>query len=235
MEDHSAHRIYVIEDNQLIREGVTEYFKVYGYETLEFAGVQGVLETLRVRPPHAVILDIMLPDGNGYMLAKEIRTRSDTPILFLTAKEEESDRIMGFEVGGDDYIVKPFSNKELLLRTQAVMRRAEGDSSEARVHGRWHLGEDALELDCRTRQAYVNDRELHLTNAEWNILSYLAFREHQAVSRSRILGECLGYNVEGSERTIDTHIANLRAHLGRRDWLETVRGFGYRFHPEYEE
>ncbi|MFP4011200.1 MAG: response regulator transcription factor [Spirochaetaceae bacterium] len=228
-------RIYIIEDNKLIREGVAEYFQVAGYEVVQFEQAAGVLEALRVSPPDAIILDIMLPDKSGYILAQEIRKSSSVPILFLTAREEESSRVMGFEIGGDDYIVKPFSTKELLLRTQAVLRRAGGTGESEREEGVWHRDGRELHIDTRSRKAALDGKELPLTNAEWSILSYLAFREGRAVSRLQILGDCLGYHYEGSERTVDTHIANIRHRLGRGGWIETVRGYGYRFIPEEAE
>lgn len=225
-------RIYIVEDNKLIREAVCEYFQVNGFEVVEFDRAAGVLEGLRVSEPDAIILDIMLPDKSGYILAKEIRKHSSVPILFLTAREEESSRVMGFEVGGDDYIVKPFSTKELLLRTQAVLKRAGTGTESQRQQGTWYHNGHRLHVDLVKRKAFHDDEELHLTNAEWTILSYLAFREGRAISRRHILGECLGYHFEGSERTVDTHIANIRDRLGKGGWIETVRGYGYRFVPE---
>ncbi len=222
-------RVYIVEDNKLIREGVAEYFQVHGFEVLQFEQAAGVLEGLRVSAPDAIILDIMLPDKSGYILATEIRKLSDVPILFLTAREDESSRVMGFEIGGDDYIVKPFSTKELLLRTQAVLKRAGADEDTEQEEGTWHRDGHELHIDRAGRRVLLDGEELSLTNAEWSILSYLAFREGRAISRSQILGECLGYHFEGSERTVDTHIANLRHQLGKRGWIETVRGFGYRF------
>ncbi|MFO8065726.1 MAG: response regulator transcription factor [Spirochaetota bacterium] len=228
-------RIYVVEDNKLIREAVCEYFQVNGFEVVEFDRAAGVLEGLRVSEPDAIILDIMLPDKSGYILAKEIRKYSTVPILFLTAREEESSRVMGFEIGGDDYIVKPFSTKELLLRTQAVLKRAGTQSQSEQEQGTWYHNGHELHVDQRKRKAFHDGQELYLTNAEWTILSYLAFREGRAISRQHILGECLGYHFEGSERTVDTHIANIRDRLGKSGWIETVRGYGYRFVSEGSE
>lgn len=222
-------RVYVVEDNELIRNAVADYFTLNDHEVLQFDKAAGVLESLEIAPPDAVILDIMLPDGNGYRIAKQVRTKSTVPIIFLTAKESESDRVMGFEVGGDDYVVKPFSTKELYLRTVAVIRRDHGESNVRESGGTWTRGDDTLHVDTARRRAMINDAELELTNAEWTILLYLAQREDRAVSREQVLGDCLGYRAGGSERTVDTHIASIRAHLGRPDWIETVRGYGYRF------
>jgi DNA-binding response OmpR family regulator len=224
-------RIYIVEDNKLIRDGVVEYFELHDYEVVAFDRGEPVLEAIHVSPPDAVILDIMLPDTSGFLVARELRRHSDVPILFLTAKDAESDRVMGFEIGADDYIVKPFSTKELLLRTEAVLRRTEQKDQDEMERGSWRLGEHVLEIDRNLRKVFVDEDEVHLTNAELEILSYLAFREERAISRDQILGECLGYHYSGSERTVDTHIANIRMRLGDSRWIETVRGFGYRFSP----
>ncbi|TVQ97502.1 MAG: DNA-binding response regulator [Spirochaetaceae bacterium] len=225
-------RIYVVEDNQLILDGVVEYFQLHDYEVCAFERGEPVLEALSTAPPDAVILDVMLPDLSGFVVARRIREQSDVPILFLTARDSESSRVMGFELGADDYIVKPFSTKELFLRTEAVLRRAVPGGDVVRTRGVWRRGAQRLELDTTQRKASLNGDEVHLTNAEWEILSYLAFRPEQAVSRERILGECLGYLHGGSGRTVDTHIANIRMHLGDSGWISTVRGYGYRFTPE---
>ncbi len=222
-------KIYIVEDNESIRDAVSQYLQLDDHSVLEFPGLTGVLESMEHQPPELVIIDIMLPDGSGYTLAKEIRMRSDVPIMFLTARQQESDRITGFEVGADDYVVKPFSPKELVLRAQALLKRYKNRDGDEESGGRWTCGNDRLTLDDVARKAYVNGEELKLTNAEWNILEYLAHREGQAIARERILGECLGYLYEGSERTVDTHIANIRGRLGDAPWIETVRGYGYRF------
>ena len=230
-------RIFIVEDNEFIREGVTEYFQLEDHEVVEFAGVEGVIDRMAVTPPDLVILDIMLPDGNGFRVARDIRKSSDVPIIFLTAKEAEADRITGFEVGADDYVVKPFSTKELVMRAKALLRRAHGEGSvESGASGSWRRGSDRLTIDSQRHQAHVNDEELKLTSSEWELLCYLAFRAEQVLSLRVLLGECLDYLHDGSTRTVDTHIANLRSKLGNSDWIETVRGYGYRFNgaPESE-
>src|SRR6056297_489988 len=205
-------RVFVVEDNDLIREAVKEYFEVSGYEVAAFETLSQTRDALGHQTPDVIILDVMLPDGNGFRFAKEIRQSKNVPILFLTAKDQESDRIMGFEVGGDDYVVKPFSNKELLLRVKALLRRtfSDGDGEEESDIKEWRIGTDHLIIDMRSRKVFLNSQELHLTSTEWKLLVFLAERPEQAVSRDTLLGECLGYLYSGSERTVDTHIANLR-------------------------
>lgn len=222
--------IYVIEDNPQIREAVVEYLKLKDHEVREFANTKGVLEAVTIRPPDLCILDVLLPDGNGFALAKKLREKTpDVPFIFLTAKDSESDRILGLELGAEDYVVKPFSPRELVLRVEAVLRRTGKRASRGISAGVWALGASVLRIDEVSHTITVDDREIKLTGAEWKILLYLASQPEVLRSRERILGECLDYVYVGSERTIDTHIKNLRNKLGQDGWIETVRGFGYRF------
>jgi DNA-binding response OmpR family regulator len=222
-------RIFLVEDNESIREAVAGYLKLEDHEVVEFSGVADVLDVMRHRPPDLAILDVMLPDGSGFALAKRIRTESKVPLVFLTAREAESDRITGFELGADDYVVKPFSPKELVLRVQALLRRSGAAAAPRGAGGCWAHGASRLCLDAAGHRAVLDAADLDLTAAEWKILEHLALNAGVVVSRERLLGESLGYAFEGSERTIDTHMKNLRAKLGDPGWVETVRGFGYRF------
>ncbi len=222
--------ILLVEDNAFIREALAGYLQLDEHRVIEFGETRGVMEVIQRGIVDLVILDVMLPDGNGFNLAKSIREVSQIPMVFLTAKDSESDRITGFELGADDYIVKPFSSKELALRIQALLKRCSRQQAEQTSPRHcWRLGDQTLELDKETHRLTVNRQELYLTSAEWKILQYLAEHENVVVSRERILSECLNYFFEGSERTIDTHIANLRSKLGNAEWIGTVRGFGYRF------
>jgi DNA-binding response OmpR family regulator len=221
--------ILLVEDNQLITEAVSGYLEVEGYKTITFNKVAGVIDVIKRSTIDLAILDIMLPDGNGFVLAKDIRKISNIPFIFLTAKDSESDRILGFEIGADDYVCKPFSTKELVLRVEALLRRTGPQSISTEKIKKWTLENDSLEIDSEKHILLVNSKETYITGAEWKILLYLSSRSNQVVSREKILSECLNYFFEGSERTIDTHIGNLRTKLGGGDWIGTVRGFGYRF------
>ena len=221
--------VIIVEDNSLIRDAVSGYLKLDGYKTLEFGGVSGVLDAVKRETADLAILDVMLPDGSGFALAKEIRASSDIPLIFLTAKDSESDRILGFELGADDYICKPFSAKELVLRIHALLRRSgKTDIGKSSASGEWKSGNSTVIIDEAKHSVSVDGNMAELTSTEWKILLYLASNAGQVVSREQLLGECLNYFFEGSERTIDTHMANLRSKIGQQ-WISTVRGFGYRF------
>ncbi|WP_320130115.1 response regulator transcription factor [uncultured Sphaerochaeta sp.] len=234
--------IYIVEDNDSIRETIRAYLEISGYTVQEFDRVSGVLEAFDFKPPELCILDVMLPDGNGFELAKKIRSqRPGVAFLFLTARESESDRITGLELGAEDYIVKPFSPRELVLRVQLILRRVEKDGQ---ANGKiptvqtvkfWKTEGHLLAIDSASHEVFLDGAPVHLTAVEWKILSWLADKSGILVSRERILGECLDYSHDGSERTVNTHLKNLRAKLGGLGWIETIRGFGYKFIGEPNE
>lgn len=222
-------KILFVEDNDSIREAVTSYLKLENHEIYEFNKLHGVTEAVRMKNPDMLILDIMLPDGDGFQLAKKIRSFTDVPILFLTARTSESDRITGFELGGDDYVVKPFSPKELMMRVRSILKRTKKGAEDDKKIYTWKHGKNLLTMDSLSHRASIDTFEVILTSAEWKILWLLATNPGIVFSRDRLLGECLDYMAEGSERTIDTHIKNLRVKLRSAGWIETVRGWGYRF------
>jgi two-component system phosphate regulon response regulator PhoB len=228
--------VFLVEDSDGIRETVVAYLQLAGIEVKEFSGAHGVLEALDFVEPSLVIFDVMLPDGNGFALAQKMHARFPRlPFLFLTAREAESDRITGLELGADDYIVKPFSPRELTLRVEAILRRTSRDASdggqvtEAGHPIVWRSGDHTLEIDESTHDVRCDGSLVNLTLAEWNILSILARHGKSVTTRDHILGGALDYVHDGSDRTVNTHISNLRAKLGAGEWIETVRGVGYRF------
>ncbi|HEQ71447.1 MAG TPA: response regulator transcription factor [Spirochaetia bacterium] len=221
--------IFVVEDNAAIREAVVSYLRLENHELFEADNLAQARRALRKRPPDLIVLDIMLPDGNGFAFAKTLRTELSIPIIFLTAKTEESDRITGFELGADDYITKPFSPRELVLRVNAVLKRAVPAATAAAAALRFQLDQDVLLIDEEAHRVTINSREITLTAAEWKILIFLARHAGMVVHRETLLEECLDYRIADSYRTIDTHIKNLRAKLERPGWIETLRAFGYRF------
>ena len=226
--------IYIVEDNESIRETIKAYLEISDFIVEEFGGVTGVVETLDFKPPRLCILDVMLPDGNGFELAKRIHAKNpEVAFLFLTAREAESDRILGLELGAEDYIVKPFSPRELVLRVQAILRRvAKSEAREAGIDTHiqvWKRKEHVLMIDETSHETTVDGQLVHLTAVEWKILFFLSSQPGLLISRDRILGECLNYVHDGSDRTVNTHLKNLRAKLGDVIWIETIRGFGYKW------
>ncbi len=226
-------RVFVVEDNDGLRGTIASYLRLEDHQVVEFPRLAGLEEAVRMQRPDLIILDVMLPDGDAFPYARRLRSESPVPIVFLTARTAESDRITGFEVGGDDYVVKPFSNKELMLRVRALLRRSEPSESKPPAVRRWVLEQDGcsawLEFDWAAHSCRHTGTEVTLTAAEWRILTHLAENASVVISRERLLGVCLEYIADGSERTIDTHIKNLRNKLGRLPWIDTVRGYGYRF------
>ena len=180
-----------------------------------FTDVLGRLKTFSVTPSE---LAAGMSEGMGF----------DGSSIEGFARIEESDRILGFELGADDYITKPFSPKELVLRVQAVLRRySEKDGKSG--DGLFHVQGHTMRFDERNHSLTVNDEEVFLTAAEWRILAHLIDKADELVSRSEILTDCFDYNAESYERVVDTHIKNIRAKLGDGPWIETIRGWGYRF------
>ena len=219
--------IVIVEDNENLREAVRRYLELEGMTVTEFGAIREAERAIDSIDPDLFILDVMLPDGDGFLFAKRLRQVTDAPIIFLTARADESDRITGLELGADDYVVKPFSPKELVLRVKAVLKRVAQPST--RGEESYLLGDEELIYLPIEHRLLIDGTRVSLTVAEWTIFAYLAERAPQVFSRVQILEACLGSVAEGSERTIDTHIKNIRHKLGSQDWIETVRGFGYRF------
>ncbi len=225
--------LFIIEDNENLAEALKGYLEIEGHSIVYFERLQGAQQAVMMRRPDLIILDVMLPDGDGFLFARRIRKLMDVPILFLTARSSESDRITGLELGADDYVVKPFSMRELVLRVRGILARTAAQDKTPETPETWTLKlMDAvltLTFDEKAHICYHNGSKPALTAAEWKILRYLAANGGMVISREQILGNCLGYLAEGSERSINTHIKNIRAKLGTDAWIETVRGFGYRF------
>ncbi|MCL2705807.1 MAG: response regulator transcription factor [Spirochaetaceae bacterium] len=229
-------RIYIIEDNEAIREAVKGYLELNEHEVVQFGKIAKVLETIDVKKPDLIIIDVMLPDGNGFNLSKQIRKKSNVPFIFLTAKDQESDRITGFEIGADDYVVKPFSPRELVLRVEAILKRTSPSSADNNnVISKWILGKDILDINKKSHTIKENGNDIELTAAEWKIVNYLSENSGIVLSREKLLGESLDYFYEGSERIIDTHIKNIRSKMKNQNWFKTIRGFGYKFEGKQEK
>ena len=245
-------RIYIIEDNEAIREAVKGYLELNEHEVVQFGKIAGVLESIDVKKPDIIIIDVMLPDGNGFNLAKQIRKKSNVPFIFLTARDQESDRITGFEIGADDYVVKPFSPRELVLRIEAVLKRtAPPAATPDNAISKWILAsptgqanmsegsppqaKNILEIDKNSHTIKENGKNIDLTAAEWKIVSYLSGNSGIVLSREKLLGESLDYFYDGSDRIIDTHIKNIRSKMQNQNWIKTIRSFGYKFEGKQEK
>ena len=222
--------IYVVEDHQVIREGVRRYLELAGYKVLGFGNLASVRDAFRITRADLLIQDVMLPDGDGFEFVRELRKDTDIPVIFMTARVAEEDRIHGFELGADDYISKPFSPKELVLRVQAIFRRVDGGQETDRGHRHTYRAEEGiLCFDELEHKVTVDGQPVTLTAAEWRILGLLIENSSRILPRAEILKKCFDYSSESYERIADTHIKNLRAKLGPYPWIETVRGYGYRF------
>jgi two-component system, OmpR family, response regulator MtrA len=213
----------VIEDDEAIGALVGTYLEQAGFEVVrESSGERGI-EAVDRRRPRVVVLDLGLPDVDGFELCRRLRESGDVPILILTARDEEVDRIIGLELGADDYITKPFSPRELVARVRAVLRRTEPAPSEASV-----LEVGDLRIDLPTRAATFAGSPLALRTLEFELLAELARQPGRVVTRDRLLDRVWGVSFAGGTRTVDVHIAQLRKKLGRPDVIQTVRGSGYR-------
>jgi DNA-binding response OmpR family regulator len=225
--------IVLVEDNENARDALASYLRLEGHTVVECETLAAAGESVQRQEPDLLILDVMLPDGDGFLFAKRLRQKSDTPILFLTARDQESDRITGLELGAEDYVVKPFSPREVVLRVNNILRRTRTEEkTETSGREQFNHSNDTLLFDHDTHRLTVNGAIVEVTAAEWTILYHLASSAPRVYDRSQLLNSCLGSIAEGSERTIDTHIKNLRRKLGGDHWIETVRGFGYRFSGE---
>jgi DNA-binding response OmpR family regulator len=224
-----ASTILVVEDEWKIRDLLRSYFEREGFEVLSTASGAEAITLARSAQPDLVVLDLRLPDVPGESVAAEVRQFSSVPLLMLTAKSSEQDRIQGLELGADDYVTKPFSPRELVLRAQAILRRANAASAPS---GPASFGAGELLLDAEKRVALVRGEAVELTPTEWGILTALAGMPGRVYSRYELINRVHGYEFEGYERTVDSHVKNLR-HKIERDprkpaIVETVLGAGYR-------
>ncbi|KAF0219980.1 MAG: Two component transcriptional regulator winged helix [Geobacteraceae bacterium] len=223
--------ILVIEDEQDLAELVAFNLEKEGYRPVIAGDWTSALETVRNEPPDLILLDLMLPGMMGTEICKLLKQSEKTsgiPIIMLTAKGEEIDRVVGFEVGADDYVVKPFSTRELLLRIKAVLRRTLPEKGSEKI-----IKIGTVIIDTERHKVIVSDEEVILTTTEFKLLQNLAERLGRVQSRELLLKDVWGYNYTGDTRTVDTHITRLRTKIGEAgDLIKTVRGFGYKMEEE---
>lgn len=223
--------ILIIEDENDLAELVAFNLEKEGYRSLIAPDGPSGLEAARHNSPDLILLDLMLPGISGMEICKVLKSNEKTariPIVMLTAKGEEIDRVVGFEVGADDYVVKPFSPRELLLRIKAVLRRAGSEESVSKI-----IKVGPISIDTDRHIVIVDGNEIILTTTEFKLLFNLAERLGRVQSRDRLLKDVWGFNHMGDTRTVDTHITRLRSKLGEAgEMIKTIRGFGYKMEKE---
>ena len=225
-----AKRIAIVEDEAELASLIDYNLTHHGYETQIFNGSKGTLKSLEQYKPDLAVLDVMLPDADGFELCRQIRQSpvlGRMPVLFLTARSDEVDRVLGLEIGGDDYMTKPFSPRELIARVKAHLRREDMDSAQEAVE----IG--PFRLDRTARRLFLRDTELELTSTEFNLLEFFLTHPGRAYSREQLLEAVWGEQRYVTPRTVDVHVRRLRERIEQQPddprYLTTVRGFGYRF------
>ena len=222
--------VLIVDDEPIVRDVVARYLKREGYETLEAGDSAAARELIERDPPNLVVLDVMLPGTDGLSLCRWIRSQGDLPVIMLTARGEEVDRIVGLELGADDYVTKPFSPRELAARVRTVLRRSDQAPASAE-----RLVFDGLELDAGTREVVRDGRELRLTAKEFDLLFFLASNPGHVFSRDQLMHSVWGYSSALDTGTVTVHVRRLRSKIERDPasptHLETVWGVGYRFVP----
>lgn len=222
------YKILVVDDEEHIREVIREYAEFEGHRVDEACDGMQAVEMAKAKDYDMIIMDVMMPKLDGYSACKEIRKLKDTPVLMLSARGEEYDKLFGFELGVDDYVVKPFSPKEVMARVNAIVKRnASGSSAQPMAETAQFEG---LEINFTSRDVFIDGEKASLTPKEYDLLFYLVRNKNIALTRNRLLEEVWGYDFFGDDRTIDTHIKMLRNNLGPyRKFVVTLRGMGYKF------
>jgi DNA-binding response OmpR family regulator len=215
----------IVDDEQKIRGVIREYAEFNEFTVAEAGDGMEAVALCRENDFDIIIMDVMMPKLDGFSAVKEIKKTKDVPVIMLSARGEEYDKLFGFELGIDDYMVKPFSPKELMARIGAILARRQpaGETSGKMIF-------DGLEIDIPAREVKLDGEMLELTPKEYDLLFYLVERKNMALSRDQLMKDIWGYDYFGDDRTIDTHIKNLRNNLGAyRDKIVTIRGVGYKF------
>lgn len=217
--------VLIAEDEQKLREVVAKYLKKEGYNVLEAEDGEQAMEIFENNKVDLVILDVMMPVIDGWSCCREIRKVSDVPVLMLTARSEENDRVFGFELGADDYVTKPFSNRELMMRVRSLIRRSSKSDEAVLEAGK-------IKINVRAHRVIMDGKEIDLSPKEYDLLMLFWENADTALSRETIIDKIWGYDYYGDMRTIDTHIKRLRSKIKDSGCeIQTVRGVGYRFVP----
>ena len=216
-------KVLIVDDEELIRKVIKEYLKLEKFDFEEASDGKEAVEKIRNDKFDIVVMDIMMPVMDGYEAVKEIRNINKyIPVIMLSARDEEYDKLMGFDLGVDDYVTKPFSPKELIARIKAVTKRNEKNNSKYIFAG--------LIIDTNAFEVYIDGELITLTPKEYELLKYLVENKNIVLTREQLLNNIWGYDFYGDDRTIDTHIKTLRSNLGKyRDFIKTIRKVGYKF------
>lgn len=218
-------KILVVDDEIKIREIIKEYAEFEGYEVAQAEDGMQAVEMVKNQDFDIIIMDVMMPKLDGYSSCKEIRKIKQIPVIMLSARGEEYDKLFGFEIGVDDYVVKPFSTKELMARIRAVLNRASASQRTEDV-----IRYEGLEINFTAREVKIDGEKVSMTPKEYDLLFYLVKNMNIALSREKLLEEVWGFDFYGDDRTVDTHIKMLRNSLGKyRNLIVTLRGMGYKF------
>ncbi len=222
--------LLVVDDEARIRELIRKYAAFEGYSVEEAQNGMEAVEKCRQKSYDLVIMDVMMPELDGFSACREIRRKSQVPVLMLSARGEEYDRIHGFEMGIDDYVVKPFSPRELMMRVAAILKRS---SAPATAEDGEKITIDDMVVDFTARQVTIHGEKLNLSPKEYDLLFYMVRNRGIALTREKLISDVWGYDFFGDDRTLDTHIKLLRKSLGDyADRITTLRGVGYRFEKD---
>lgn len=218
--------ILIVEDEQRMRKLISDYFIREGFKVLEAENGEIAIEMFKEQNVNLIILDIMIPLIDGFEVCKQIRSHSDVPIIMLTAKSEESDKLTGFGLGADDYVTKPFSPKVLVAKAKALLKRVEGDIEEIIEIG-------GIKINQPSHEVSVDNEIINLSPKEYDLLLFFIKNKGIVLSREKLLDNLWGYSYEGDLRTVDTHIKRLREKMNdKASFITTVRGSGYMFDTE---
>lgn len=224
------YNILVVDDEDKIRELIKKYANFEGHFVAEAEDGMQAVEMCRKNSYDIIIMDVMMPELDGFSACREIRKTSSTPIIMLSARGEEYDKINGFELGIDDYVVKPFSPKELMLRIDAIMKRSASPKDEIKKD---IVTIEGLTADFTARLVYIDGQRIDMSPKEYDLFFYMLKNRNIALSRERLITQVWGYDFYGDDRTLDTHIKVLRKSLGKYSkFVVTLRGVGYRFETE---
>jgi len=221
-------RILICDDEPGLRAVIKRYAQFEGHETTEAGNGLEAVEVCKKNSFDIIVMDIMMPELDGFSAVKEIRKTSNVPVIMLSARGGEYDKVLGFEIGVDDYIVKPFSSKEIMLRISAILRRTAQGVIRSQSHA--VFTKDGFKVDLTAYKVYIDGEQIELAPKLYELLFFLVENKNIAISREKILNKVWGFDYYGDDRTLDTHIKLLRKALGPyADFIKTLRGLGYRF------